>query len=160
MTFKKKTLKEYEDAARQEGECLILDHGNGARHIYQLRHGPLPTHIYVCHICDNPRCIRDEHHFLGTCGDNIRDAVKKGRHACCTSHPTFRGPHTPEARKKISEGLVGRMCSEETRKKISESERGKYVSLSTRRKLSERVVSEETRRKQSEAQQRRYARSK
>jgi hypothetical protein len=46
------------------------------------RHGALPSTIAVCHTCDNPNCINDAHHFAGTWGDNVRDAVAKGRHAC------------------------------------------------------------------------------
>jgi hypothetical protein len=35
----------------------------------------------VCHTCDNPRCIEDGHHFLGSWKDNVRDATVKGRHS-------------------------------------------------------------------------------
>lgn len=38
--------------------------------------GPLEA----CHKCDNSRCIRVEHLFSGTSGDNIRDSVTKDRH--------------------------------------------------------------------------------
>lgn len=35
----------------------------------------------VCHSCDNKRCVRGSHLFLGTQKDNILDAVKKNRHS-------------------------------------------------------------------------------
>ncbi len=38
-----------------------------------------PKNMYMCHHCDNPRCINLEHIFVGTPSDNQFDAYKKGR---------------------------------------------------------------------------------
>lgn len=38
----------------------------------------LPEGQLVCHTCDNKRCIRPSHFFLGTIRDNTRDAKGKG----------------------------------------------------------------------------------
>lgn len=46
---------------------------------YELNVGPIPAGYYVCHHCDNPPCIRPDHLFTGTNGDNVRDAIEKGR---------------------------------------------------------------------------------
>ena len=41
--------------------------------------GPIPDGLNVCHTCDNPRCIRPSHFFLGTQQDNIIDCARKNR---------------------------------------------------------------------------------
>lgn len=51
------------------------------RYAWQLTHGAPPEHLLVCHKCDNPRCVRPDHLFLGTTQDNSDDKVRKGRQA-------------------------------------------------------------------------------
>ena len=50
------------------------------RLVYRLCVSDLPASIQVCHHCDNPCCLNLAHLFAGTCSDNRRDAVAKGRH--------------------------------------------------------------------------------
>lgn len=49
------------------------------RHAWESAHGPVPPGLYVCHRCDNRRCVRPDHLFLGTALDNARDMRSKGR---------------------------------------------------------------------------------
>lgn len=49
------------------------------RYSYELANGPIPDARLVCHKCDVPLCVRPDHLFLGTAGDNNRDAAAKGR---------------------------------------------------------------------------------
>jgi Autographiviridae endonuclease len=44
-----------------------------------LTHGPIPADMYVLHMCDNRKCVRPSHLFLGTQQDNIKDMHAKHR---------------------------------------------------------------------------------
>lgn len=87
------------------------------RTCWELCFGPIPDGIFVCHACDNPKCVRPSHLFLGTPRDNIQDMIAKGRDAikngrdktaCINGHP-FSNENTRLKRTKT--GFV-RICKE------------------------------------------------
>ena len=49
------------------------------RYSYTLHNGPIPAGQFVLHRCDNPKCIRPDHLWLGTQTENMKDCAAKGR---------------------------------------------------------------------------------
>jgi hypothetical protein len=76
---------EWQKATQSKGYGSV-NIGNGKtalahRVAYEITYGTIPDGLNVLHHCDNRRCINPKHLFLGTCEDNSRDMVNKGRQA-------------------------------------------------------------------------------
>lgn len=71
---------------------------HASRWAFIIAYGPIPEGLFVCHRCDNPRCCRPTHLFLGTASDNARDAAQKGRCKGWPKHPKRRGETHQAAR--------------------------------------------------------------
>ena len=57
-----------------------------------LANGSIPDGMRILHRCDNPPCCEPAHLFVGTTGDNNRDAVGKGRQRHGEGHWARRDP--------------------------------------------------------------------
>lgn len=49
------------------------------RFVWEMLYGPIPDGLLVCHTCDNRKCVRPSHLWLGTDQDNADDKMRKGR---------------------------------------------------------------------------------
>ena len=66
------------------------------RWVWEQTYGPIPEGMFVCHTCDNPRCVNVLHLWLGTAADNNTDMRRKGRAAHQRRAALAAAPGGPE----------------------------------------------------------------
>ena len=87
--------KRFHERVDKSGDCWIwlgrlTDDGYGIldvdvkgklahRLAWEMESDSIPDGMEVCHHCDNPRCVRVSHLFLGTHQENIADRDRKER---------------------------------------------------------------------------------
>lgn len=81
--------------------------GVGAHRVsYRVFVGQIPNGFFVCHRCDNPRCINPKHLFLGTPKDNTQDCIRKGRKAVCRGEQVTISKLTEDQVRRIKQSSL------------------------------------------------------
>lgn len=83
-----------------------------SRVAYKLLVGPIPPDMCVLHACDNPRCVKPSHLFLGTQLENMRDMTTKGRNHETKKTHCPRGHAYTKLNTYLSPSKKGRTCRE------------------------------------------------
>lgn len=93
-------------ALTEDGYGRILVDGKARtahRVSYKMHYGVDPGEFKVCHECDNPRCVRPDHLFLGSHAVNMQDMAAKGRTGVIRGADNPKSKLTVESVRQIRE---------------------------------------------------------
>ncbi len=96
------------------------------RVVYEGMVGPIPEGMYLCHHCDNPRCVRPDHIFIGTDADNKADMYAKGRHPHGETHWLSKVTHCPQGHPYSGDNLYIRNCGRRMCRACNNARRNRY----------------------------------
>ena len=101
-------------------------HWQAHRLSWTIHNGDIPAGLFVLHKCDNPKCVRPDHLFLGTQSDNCYDMITKGRQV---APDRSTSPHTKIPHSEL-DNIVKRWKSGETQRAIGKAYGASDVAVS------------------------------
>lgn len=84
------------------GFCVGSKNERVHRIVYEIKNGPIPKGMLVCHRCDNPICVKPSHLFLSNNAGNLADMARKDRSTFGERNARWKHP-----------GMVVRLIREE-----------------------------------------------
>jgi hypothetical protein len=100
------------------GPCWIYSGGmqgglcGAYRFSYELAYGSVSVHLWILHKCDNRRCVRPDHLFVGSASDNMQDAAAKGRLGSGGNRAALMGEQVTRARLAYPGLSIGQIATE------------------------------------------------
>ena len=91
---------------RQNGKTVAC---NAHQFAFVLFGGEIEKGRYVCHTCDNKRCVNPRHLYSGTPTDNARDMMQRRRRVC---NQRLNSAQVREIQVMLAEGIVQRVIAD------------------------------------------------